>query len=121
MSTFFQSAQLGHHMVVGRGLIPPQCRDGLCNLRSCLKIKQWLDGGHVWLNPSHEQTSFLQPRVTVLAWALIIFYWGYCGLHNWASSPLVSPLSLSPPPSEWLFQNTADCLAPVFKHLAPIG
>ena len=105
MSEFFQSAQVGQHMAIGVTLIPAQCKDGRCNHQGCLKMKQRLNGGHVWLSPSHDQTSFLQSRVTVLALALIMSYQGYCSHRSWASSPPVSSSCLYPPlsiQSSWL-------------------
>lgn len=52
-------AQIGQHVTAGMRLIPAECKDGPCNHWGCLKMKQMLNGGHIWLRPSHDQTSFL--------------------------------------------------------------
>lgn len=72
MSDFFQSAQLGQQMAAGVRLIPAQCKDGPCNHWGSMTVKQRLNGGHIWLSLFHDQTSFLQPRVTVLAGAKLL-------------------------------------------------
>lgn len=65
MSEFLQDAQRGQQMAVRGRPIPARYKEGTWNNWSCLKMKQTLNGGQVWLSLSHDQTSFLQPRVTV--------------------------------------------------------
>lgn len=85
-------------MAVRRRPIPTQYKEGTWNHWGCLKMKQTLNGGQVWLSLSHDQTSFLQSRVTVSPWALITSYLSSCSSYNQASTRPVSSLCHHPAP-----------------------